>query len=455
MNGYLGIDVSKGYADFSLLSADKVLLEDVFQLDDTSQGHQSLHRCLSKWIKKYGITHLYCGLESTGGFENNWYGSLSSWKERLPMSVARLNPSGIKKNIQAGLKRNVTDSLSSQYIAEYLISHPEVVSYELQDTTYSSYRSLHKHIFLQKKQKTQLINQLKALLYTAFPEMVRFCRSSIPDWVLALLQKWPSASRIAKAKPEQLAKINHVHLKKAEDIIARAKQTVASQTKPTVEFLIKSLALQILEKEKYIDQCKALLEEHCKGPEVELLTSVVGIGNYSAAATMIEIENINRFPSPKHLVSYFGLHPVLKESGDKTGVSRMSKKGRAAMRAVLYMCAKTAAFHDQHMKKIYHRHRSRGKTDKQAIGVIMQKMLRIIWAILTKRTKYDSAVDQKNQSEKTPQLVKKSELDNKRRFQGFDQDAPVTNKQARKRRAHTESQASESRSSAGSSIHAQ
>src|SRR3546814_14977249 len=98
------------------------------------------------------------------------------WSKSMPISVARLNPVGVKKSAQAGLNRNVTDALSSRYIAEYLISHPEGVSYKIQDVQYSSFRSLRNHIDLQNKQKNQLINQLKALLYSAFPELVRSCK---------------------------------------------------------------------------------------------------------------------------------------------------------------------------------------------------------------------------------------------------------------------------------------
>jgi len=456
MNGYLGIDVSKGYADFALLNSERQQLDDIFQLDDTRQGHDRLKERLELFCEKYDITHLYCGLESTGGFENNWYGSLSEWKHLLPISVARLNPSGVKKNIQAGLKRNITDALSAQYIAEYLISHSNVINYEKQNVTYSAYRSLHKHIFLQKKQKTQLINQLKALLYSVYPELIRYCKDSVPMWVLKLLEKYPSASRVSKAKSQQLMKLNHIDKEKAELLIAKARKTVAfMQQNETSEFLIKSLAMQILEKQGYIDECKAVLERNCKGPEVSLLTSISGIADYSASAIMIEIENIGRFPSPKKLTSYFGVHPELKESGDKKAIPRMSKKGRSSMRAILYMCAKNAVLHDLHMKAIYHRHRTSGMTHKQALGVIMQKLLRVIWGVLTRQTAYNSAIDQKNQVQKTQPQQCITEQETKRRFQPIDEDAPISNKQTKKRRVYAESQASYKRSNAGSSSHTQ
>lgn len=454
MKAYLGADVSKGYADFTLLDCDKNQLEEVFQLDDTRSGHDCLKEQLESLIKKHSITHLYCGLESTGGFENNWYGSISFWSKVMPVSVARLNPAGVKKSIEAGLNRNVTDALSSRYIAEYLVAHSEAVSYEPANVNYASFRSLHKHINLQKKQQTQLINQLKAVLYTAFPELMRYCKNSVPVWVLELLKKYPSVKQVAKLKPEQLCKINHVGTDKASNLIAKAQSSVAFQDNGTTAFLIKSLVNQIIEKQQLISESKTFLEQTCQGPEVTLLTSLRGVGTYSAAAIMIEIENIRRFASSKDLVSYFGLHPEFKDSGDKKGIARMSKRGRASMRAILYMCAHTAVVYDEHMKKIYHRHRRKGKSHKQALGVIMQKMLRVIWGMLTHDTKYDASVDEHNQGRVTePAVQEANDLKGKRRFQKLDENAPVTKKQTKKRKVYAESQASESRTSTGSSSH--
>jgi transposase len=455
MKAFLGVDVSKGYADFTLLDSSKNQLEKVFQLDDTRKGHDCLKKQLVRIIKTYSITHLYCGVESTGGFENNWYGSFTAWSKAMPVSITRLNPAGVKKAAEAGLNRNVTDALSSRYIAEYMISHPEAVSYEIQNVEYASYRSLHKHINLLKKQQTQLINQLKGILYYGFPELMRYCKDSVPFWVLEVLKKYPSVKKVASLKPEKLTQINHVDEAKAKTLIAKAKDSVASHHNESTSFLIQSLAEQILEKQLLIAKHKKFLEQTCKGPEVTLLTKIIGIGAYSAAAIMIEIEDIKRFIRPKSLVCFFGIHPVLKESGDKKLVVRMSKKGRASMRAILYMCATSAVRYDQHMKTIYQRHRSKGKTHKQALGVIMQKLLRVIWGVLTTKTEYNPGTDQKNQSKLSKETVEKNnkEIAEKRRFQEADQDAPISNKQTKKRKVYVESQAPKLETNTGSSSH--
>jgi transposase len=441
MEGYLGIDVSKGYADFMLLDEKKIKLENVFQLDDNREGHDSLKKLLEKLIDQYKFSMLYCAVESTGGFENNWYSSLIGLSKTMKLKVARLNPTGVKKNASAGLKRNVTDALSSNYIAEYLVSHSDKVEYKEQNSYYASFRSINKHIKLQLKQQTQIINELRQLLYSSFPELGCYCKSTVPNWVLEVLVKYPTAAALKATSITKLCKIKHVTEERAASLLKKAKLSVGSRVEAVDGFLISSLAKQLLEKHELIKQHKKYLEESCKGPEVDLLQSIKGIGSYSAAAIMAEIEDISRFASAKSLVAYFGLHPELKESGDKKAVARMSKKGRSSLRGVLYMCAQAAVIHDSHFKAIYHKQREKAMTHKQALGVIMHKMLRVIWGVLTHKKVYDSGIDRKNQERQVvaPGNNEKEELKAKRRYSALTVDAPVSRKQSKKRKVHLES----------------
>ncbi|MBK7855548.1 MAG: IS110 family transposase [Bacteroidetes bacterium] len=73
------------------------------------------------------------------------------------------------------------------------------------------------------------------------------------------------------------------------------------------------------------------------------MDTIPGIASYSAAAIMIEIESIHRFATPSHLASYFGLHPVMKESGDKQFAYRMSKRTLRHARLVIHVCTNQRA----------------------------------------------------------------------------------------------------------------
>ena len=103
MKWYLGIDISKGYADFVLLSDQLIQVDQTFQLDDTRQGHEHLASWLATLYKRHPDLHVDCAVESTGGFEDNWYALLLKLSSTLSIRVARLNPSVVKNASKAML----------------------------------------------------------------------------------------------------------------------------------------------------------------------------------------------------------------------------------------------------------------------------------------------------------------------------------------------------------------
>lgn len=440
--GFLGGDVSKGYADFMLLGSDLAQLEEVVQFDDTRAGHEALAKWLSACIERHGLTRINCGVESTGGLENNWYQMLVSMGSEKPVRVARLNPSVVRDAARAELTANGSDAISARSIAMYLLRYAERVNYRVLDARYAGFRSVNNRISMVNKQRTQVSNEFKQLLYQSFPEILRYCRNGMPKWVLLLLREYPSALKLSRARPETISKIKGITLEKAQSLIALAKRTVASRQTASDEFLIKAMARDMMYKDEQLDELKQHLAEACKGPEIELLETIVGVGAYSAAVFMVEIEDIGRFPSPVKLASYFGVHPADRESGDKKKTTRMSKKGRPAMRAALFNCARTAVLYDPHFKALYLKHRANGKCYKQAIGVVMHKILRTIWAILSKRIPYNPEIDKANQLKHTRTVEDQefAEIAAKRRMQDYDPTAPLSNKAARKRKALETSQ---------------
>ena len=163
---YMGIDASKGYADFMIISAVKVPLIQPFQLDDTFDGHQTLYTILNQFLANHPDSEILAGIESTGGYENNWYKSLTDFQGSLNIKIARLNPSGVMHSSKADFKKNTTDKISAQNIAEFLIAHPDRVIFQQVDP-FASLRKQWGFVDMLSKQKTQLLNQLNSLIYSA------------------------------------------------------------------------------------------------------------------------------------------------------------------------------------------------------------------------------------------------------------------------------------------------
>jgi transposase len=442
---YLGVDVSKGYADFVILSKDKKVIEENFQLDDTFEGHNQLYKILSGFIAKHPEANLFAAAESTGGYENNWLGYLNKCQSKLQLSVARINPFGVAYNSKASLKRIITDKQSAKNVAEYMISHPEKVQYNNQDY-YASVRRQWTLIKLLTKQKVQLLNQLNMMLYIANPELLVYCRNKVNLWTLKLLKEYPTAGHLSKARLLRLAKIPYITEGLAKDLIENAKKSVASSVDDITAQTIKAMVEQILQLRKLICLQTKQLEHSlsadkagCSIEEVELLKSFKGIGTYSAVGLMIEILSVGRFSSVKKLASFFGIHPVFKQSGDGLSGYKMSKRGRKEPRQILFNVARFAVVHNPYIKEIYTMHLQKGMPKMAALGAVMYKILRIIYGMLKNNKPFDPEIDRRNR-EKHPNAGYNLKVNFSRRYQAADIVAPVSRRQNKKRKEQEKSQ---------------
>jgi len=436
---FFGIDVSKGYSNFVMLDSSKRCVEDDFQIDDTFDGHQKLYSILSEFCIRHPKANIFAAVESTGGYENNWFNALTRFQAHLPIRTARLNPCGVHNNSKAGLDRNITDKISAKNVAKYIIEHPEKVRYQQQDPL-ASLRKQWGFIKMLKKQKTQLLNQLESNLYTANPEILAYCKDSTPAWVLSLLQRYPTASKLAKARKSSVALIPYVTPQKAKKLIETAKHSVASATDEITSQIIKATVKQIRQLSKVIDAQTKAMTDKCSIPEVEQLKTFIGIGDDSAVGLVLEIGSIERFKSAKHLASFFGLHPVYKKSGDGSWGFHMSKKGRIVPRQILYMVAMVAIQSNPLICEIYEKHTEKGMEKKAALGVCMHKIIRIIYGMLKHNEAFNPEIDRKNREKQTTQGEKKICRDKSRRYQAYDAKAPISRRQAKKREERKQSQ---------------
>jgi transposase len=444
MKFFLGGDVSKGYADWVILSEKKQAVLENFQLDDTYDGHCKLYSMLEDYSDKYPGCEIYAAVESTGGYENNWFNTLKSFQKFINLKVSRINPAGVNFNRKAGLKRNVTDAISAVSIAEYMINHPENVMYDQDD----KWKSLCRHwnfVEMQKRQKTQTINQLETILYNANPTLMAYKKGDLPNWLLELIIQCPTSDKLAKAKPEKLAKIPYITIGRAKALIAEANQNIASATDRNSEILVSQIAHQIKTFDQSIKSQMQLIERDLICPEIELLTTFIGINTISAMGLLLEIETVERFPRTKGISCYFGLHPKFKQSGDKIIGVRMSKQGSKNMRKILFNIAKCAIVHNPLIKEIYEKKVASGMSKMAAIGVCMHKILRIIYGMLKNKQAFNPGIDKQNVEHSKAKHQEKLQNDNaninrSRRFQKFDEKAPISRKQTKKRKEHDLSQ---------------
>ncbi len=122
--------------------------------------------------------------------------------------------------------------------------------------------------------------------------------------------------------------------------------------------------------------------------EAKQLMTVPGVGLVTATAFLAQVGEITRFPSPNRLVSYLGLDPRVRQSGDSDAhTGRISKEGSALVRHVLVEAAQTAIRSPGPLRAFFERLRAR-RGHPVAIVAVARKLVVLFWHLLVSGQDY-------------------------------------------------------------------
>jgi transposase len=117
--------------------------------------------------------------------------------------------------------------------------------------------------------------------------------------------------------------------------------------------------------------------------ESELLDSIPGIAQSTAALLLAEIRDIKRYRSARQVAAYAGLVPPERQSGTSPrGHPRLSKIGNSRLRRALYFPAITALRCSPFFQAWAEGLRQRGKSKMSVICAVMRKLVHLAYGVL-------------------------------------------------------------------------
>lgn len=120
------------------------------------------------------------------------------------------------------------------------------------------------------------------------------------------------------------------------------------------------------------------------------ITSIPGISYILGAMIISEISDIKRFSNPSKLLAFAGLDPVIKQSGNfQADQMKISKRGSTYLRYAIYKAAFLIIYNNETFNKFYLDKRAQGKTHRVALGHVCNKLVRVIFKILTDNTSFN------------------------------------------------------------------
>lgn len=258
---------------------------------------------------------------------NRYWEALATWLQAQGYTVSVVNPARIKGYAQATMQRNKTDKLDSALIASFCASQHPTAWQPLSEA-HQRLRALTRH--------------REDLLQTQLQQQNR--------------------------------------LRDTTDTLVRA----------SLQAVLDTVATQLEAVERSIKEHVAAHDE--LRTQLDLLTAIVGIGVVTAVKVLSEFADLEQYETARAMAADAGLTPAQFESGTSVRQRpRMSKVGKAGIRAALYWPAITAMRHCPAFKAFAERLGARGKPKKVIIGAVMRKLVHVIYGVLKHRTAYDPA----------------------------------------------------------------
>jgi len=171
---------------------------------------------------------------------------------------------------------------------------------------------------------------------------------------------------------------------KSEEIKAVAKGALSE----TDIFELKELTVTIKNIDEQIKRIEAKIQMLVDKKDVEIVSSVPGVGPRSAAAILAEIGDAKRFSNGKQIAAWTGLAPSLRQSAGVTVLGSITKQGSRWLRWNMVEVAHGAVrMRDSKFRAFFLRVRAK-KGSKTAYVAVARKMLTIIWHLLVNGEMY-------------------------------------------------------------------
>lgn len=282
---------------------------------------------LWRFLKKHGkLQNVHACLEATGRYGE----ALALFLHDKGLAVSVVNPARIKAYGQSQLRRNKTDQMDAALIAEFCQSQTPP-------------------------------------LWTPPP----------PEWyeLQALVRHLDDLQGDLQRQSNRLDAIRHS---------GQPSHTIIQQLEDHITLL-----------KKQIEELKTLIQHHVdRHPDLkdkrDLLASIPGIGQLTASKLLAEIRYLQDFSDVRQLVAFTGLNPKHHQSGTSIrGKTRISKMGRASIRATLFMPAVVAKNHNPILKVFAQRLEQKGYTKMEIIVAVMRKLLHLAFGILKSGKPFD------------------------------------------------------------------
>ena len=219
-------------------------------------------------------------------------------------------------------------------------------------------------------------DEIDAKLIAMYGEKMNPAPYKIPSESIILLKQKRTVLRQLKKQLTAMSNLQH-----SLSVLPKQDPTAKVATEQTIKFLRKQIS-------KLEEEITNLSNKEFKR-QMELLTSIKGIGESIASALITATGGFANFSSAKQISRFLGLCPTYQQSGTSVNIKgHINRNGDSHLRGQLYIVAMASIRCNTACRETYERLCDRGKPGKVALIAVANKLIRQMFAVVTYNRPY-------------------------------------------------------------------
>ena len=158
---------------------------------------------------------------------------------------------------------------------------------------------------------------------------------------------------------------------------------------PTIDLEMNHLLVDLQRLQQRYEELERLIAKRCEQNEAaSILTSMAGVGRFTALALASRVGDVERFPRARSLANYWGLTPGCRNSWENSQrLGSITKAGSGMARWLLAQVAHQALRKDALLRAWFKRIKRRRGSSIARVAV-MRKLATVIWRMLKRKQSY-------------------------------------------------------------------
>ncbi len=361
--------------------------------------HAGLQQLLF-WIKSLQKAHdksrVLFGMEPTG----HYWMPLAQFLRKEGIQVVLVNPMHVKKSKELDDNSPTKNDVKDARVIAQLLKDGRYSEPQIPEGVYAELR-----VGMNVRDRiTQDLFRVKGRIHNwldrFFPEFLTVFKDWEGKAALLTLHQFPLPSDIVERGAESILLAwkqevkRAVGMKRANQLVTAAKQSIGltsgtEMARLELLALLNQFSLLQQQIEQVMKQVECLLEQI---PGTKQMLTIPGVGLVTIAAFLAEVGDLRQYVHPRQIQKLAGLNLKENSSGKHKGRTRITKRGRPKLRALLFRVIMPLVAKNQEFQTLHEYFTTRPVNPlrkKQSLIALCCKLIRILFSIGRKQLPYD------------------------------------------------------------------